>query len=138
MDFLVSDGFRTTIHVVGRVLFCMVFIMSGANHLMKTNDMTAYAASKGVPAPKAATLVSGVVIIVAAILVLLGWHRFIGAGLLAVFSIVTAVTMHAFWKETDPGAQANEMAHFLKDMALGGAALMIAFYSATVWPVSLG
>ncbi|MCH7776705.1 MAG: DoxX family protein, partial [Gemmatimonadetes bacterium] len=114
MDFLVSDGFRTTIHVVGRVLFSMMFIMSGMNHLMKLNDMSAYAKSKGVPAPKALTAVSGLMIMVGGVLVLLGWHRFIGAGLIALFLFPTAMIMHAFWKETDPAARMNEMAHFMK------------------------
>ena len=138
MDFLVSDGFRTAIHVVGRVLFSMMFIMSGMNHLMKLNDTSAYAKSKGVPAPKALTVVSGLMIMVGGVLVLLGWHRFIGAGLIAIFLFLTAMIMHAFWKETDPAARMNEMAHFMKDLAMAGAALLIAFYSRTVWPMSLG
>ena len=138
MDFLVSDGFRTAIHVVGRVLFSMMFIMSGMNHLMKLNDTSAYAKSKGVPAPKVLTVVSGLMIMVGGVLVLLGWHRFIGAGLIAIFLFLTAMIMHAFWKETDPAARMNEMAHFMKDMAMAGAALLIAFYSGTVWPMSLG
>ncbi len=138
MDFLVSDGFRTAIHVVGRVLFSMMFIMSGINHLMKLNDMSAYAKSKGVPAPKALTAASGLMIMVGGVLVLLGWHRFIGAGLIVIFLFPTAMIMHAFWKETDPAARMNEMAHFMKDMAMAGAALLIAFYSGSAWPMSLG
>jgi uncharacterized membrane protein YphA (DoxX/SURF4 family) len=138
MDFLVSEGFRTVIHVAGRVLFSMMFIMSGVNHLLKLNDTSAYAGSKGVPAPKALTAVSGVMIMVGGVLVLLGWHRFIGAGLIAIFLFSTAMVMHAFWKETDPAARMNEMAHFMKDMAMAGAALLIAFYSGGAWPMSLG
>ena len=138
MDFLVSDGFRAAIHVLGRVLFSMMFIMSGMNHLMKLNDMSAYAASKGVPAPKVVTAVSGLMILVGGVLLLLGWHRFIGAGLITIFLFPNAIVMHAFWKETDPAARMNEMAHFMKDMAMLGAALLIAFYAPTVWPISLG
>ena len=138
MDFLVSDGFRTAIHVVGRVLFSMMFIMSGMNHLMKFNETSAYAESKGVPAPKVLTAVSGLMIMVGGVLVLLGWHRFVGAGLIAIFLFSTATVMHAFWKETDPAARMNEMSHFMKDLAMAGAALLIAFYAPTVWPMSLG
>jgi len=138
MDFLVSDGFRTAMHVVGRVLFSMMFIMGGMNHLMKLNDTSAYAASKGVPAPKVLTAVSGLMIMVGGVLVLLGWHRFIGAWLIAIFLFPKAMLMHAFWKETDPAARKNETAHFMKDMAMAGAALLIAFYAPTVWPMSLG
>jgi len=138
MDFLVSDGFRTAIHLGGRVLFCTLFIVSGLNRFMKMDDMSAYAASKGVPAAKAWTAVSGIVFLVGGVLVLLGWHRFIGAGLLAIVLFFSAVLTHAFWKETESGAQTNEMVHFMTDMALAGAALMIAYYSGPAWPLSLG
>ena len=138
MDFLVSDGFRATIHIVGRVLFCLLFIMSGLNRFLKMNDVSANAASKGVPAAKAWTVVSGIVFVVGGVLVLLGWHRFIGAGLLAIVLFFSAVLTHAFWKETESGAQTNEMVHFMTDMALAGAALMIAYYSGPAWPLSLG
>ncbi len=138
MDFLTSDAFRTTIHVVGRVLFSMLFIMIGMNHLMKANDMTGYAQSKGVPAAKAAVLLSGLMILLGGVLVLLGWHRFIGAGLIAIFLIPTSFVMHTFWKETDPNTKTSEMMNFMKNMALAGAALLLAFYSGGNWPVSLG
>lgn len=124
-------------HLTGRILFAMVFIASGMNHLMKLDDMSAYSASKGVPAAKAATVVSGLIIVAAGIMVLLGWHRFIAAGLLVIFLILTAFVMHPFWKESDPQASMNEMSHFMKDLALAGAALFIAFYAALPWPMSL-
>ncbi len=137
MDFLVSDGFRTTIHVGGRVLFCMLFIMMGMMHFVKLDDVSAMAASKGVPAAKPATIVGGLMILVGGLFVLLGWHRFIGAGLIAIFSLFSATITHQFWKESDPVVKMNETAHFMKDLALAGAALLIAFYASFFWPVTL-
>ena len=137
MDFLVSDGFRTTIHVGGRVLFCMLFIMMGMMHFVKLDDVSAMAASKGVPAAKPATIVGGLMILVGGLFVLLGWHRFIGAGLIAIFLLFSATLTHQFWKESDPMVKMNETAHFMKDLALAGAALLIAFYSSGFWPVTL-
>jgi putative oxidoreductase len=125
------------VHLTGRILFAMIFIAMGMNHLMKLDDMSAYAASKGAPSSKATTAVSGLVIVAAGIMVLLGWHRFIGAALLVIFLILTAFMMHPFWKESDPQASMNEMSHFMKDLALAGAALFIAFYAALPWPMSL-
>jgi putative oxidoreductase len=46
--------------------------------------------------------------------------------------------LHPFWKESDPVARQNELAQFLKALALSGAALFMAFYGGTVWPLSLG
>ncbi len=129
--------FMPWMHLMGRILFCMIFIASGMNHLMKLDDKSAYAASKGVPAAKAATAISGLMIMVGAIMVVLGWHRFIGAGLLVAFLIPTAFVMHPFWKETDPQSSMNEMAHFMKTLGLAGAAMLIAFYAGMPWPMSL-
>jgi uncharacterized membrane protein YphA (DoxX/SURF4 family) len=128
----------TPMHLVGRILFSLIFIISGIQHITKLDAMTAYAQSKGLPAPKAAVALSGVLILVGGALVLIGWTRFIGVGLLFLFLIPTAFLMHPFWKETDPVARQNEMAHFLKVIALAGAALFIAYYGGTWWPLSLG
>ena len=125
-------------HLVGRVLFSLVFILSGLNHLTNHKGMTMYAQSKGVPMPGLAVATSGVVIMVAGLLIALGWHRFIAAALLAIFLVPTAFMMHAFWKETDPQARVGEMTHFLKDLALAGAALVLAVYAGQSWPLSLG
>ena len=125
-------------HLAGRILFSMVFIASGLNHFLKLNEGTAYAQMKGVPAPKLATIVTGLMILVGGVLVLLGWHRFIGAGLLVIFLFLSAFLTHAFWKETDPLVMQNEMSHFMKDLALAGAALLVAFYGGWSWPMSLG
>ncbi|RMH17503.1 MAG: DoxX family protein [Gemmatimonadetes bacterium] len=124
-------------HLVGRILFAMVFIGSGMNHLMKLNDMAGYAEAKGVPAAKAATALTGLMILAGGLMVATGWHRFIGAGLLVIFLVPTSFMMHAFWKESDPQAQMNEMTHFMKNMAMAGAALLIAYYAGTEWPMSL-
>lgn len=138
MDFLTSEGFRTAMHVAGRAFFAMAFIGGGMNHFMKLDDTTAYAASRGVPAPKAATVVTGLMMVVGGVFILLGWHRFIGAGLVFLFLIWAAFMMHNFWRDSDPAARKNEMSHFMKNIALAGAALLIAFYSGWSWPTSLG
>ena len=126
------------LHLVGRILFSLIFVASGISHLTKLNDMAGMAQARGVPAPKLATAVAGVMIIAGGIMVMLGWRRFIGAGLLVIFLVPTAMMMHPFWKEKDPMAQMNEMAHFMKDMALAGAALFIAYYSGSAWPMAVG
>ena len=125
-------------HLIGRILFGALFVGSGLNHLFKANEMAAYAKSKGVPAAKAVTITSGLMIVIGGAFVMLGWHRFIGAGLIVLFLLGTAFVMHAFWRESDPAMMQIEMSHFMKDLALLGAALLIAFYSGWSWPMSMG
>jgi hypothetical protein len=39
-----------------------------------------------------------------------------------------SIHMHAFWRETDEQMKANQMAHFMKNLALTGGALVL-FYA---------
>lgn len=124
-------------HLAGRTLFALVFVMSGINHLMQRQAMTEYTRSRNLPAAGAMVVLSGVVILVAGVALVLGWRRFIASGLLFLFLLGTAFFMHPFWKEDDPQAKMNEMTHFLKDLALAGGALLIAFYAGEPWPMSI-
>ncbi|GAA3858289.1 DoxX family protein [Saccharothrix violaceirubra] len=110
--------------LIGRILFVFLFFGSAIGHLTQTEAMAGYAASKGVPQPKLATAGSGVLMIVAALMLLLGVWADLGALLLVVFLLPTAFLMHDFWKQTDPQAKQQEMIAFNKDLSLAGGALM--------------
>ncbi len=129
------------IFLTGRVLFSVLFLMSGYNHLTKTGMLAQYAGSQGVPAPKLAVVVSGLMLLAGGLSVLLGYEVRWGALLLVLFLIPTAVTMHRFWGVADPMTAQNQMIHFWKNMVMAGAALMF-YYFATMypepWPYSLG
>ncbi|HCT76658.1 MAG TPA: DoxX family protein [Micromonosporaceae bacterium] len=116
--------------LIGRILFVFLFLTAGYTHFAKRKMMAGYAASRGVPASMAATLAGGVLLLAGALSILLGVWADLGALLLVIFLLPTAVLMHGFWKETDPQTRMNETTQFSKDLALGGAALMLfAFFS---------
>ncbi|MFW6691952.1 DoxX family protein [Streptomyces sp. MAR4 CNX-425] len=111
--------------LIGRILFVPLFLSSAVGHLTQTKQMGQYAAAKGVPAAEPATAGSGVLMIAGGLSVLLGVWADLGALLLVVFLVPTAVLMHAFWKEEDPQSKQMEMISFNKDISLAGAALML-------------
>lgn len=111
--------------LIGRILFSAVFLSSAVGHLTQTDVMAGYAKSRGVPAARLAVLASGVLILVGGLSVLLGIWPDVGALLLVLFLVPTAITMHAFWRETDGQARQNEMIAFTKDLALAGAAIAL-------------
>lgn len=125
-------------HLIGRIMFSLIYLEAGVKHFTQMNVMAGYAGSRGAPAPKLTVPLTGVMSLAGALSLILGWHRFIGAGLLAIFMLWTSFIMHAFWKESDPMARLNERIHFLKDIAMGGAALFMAYYAGWPWPLSLG
>jgi uncharacterized membrane protein YphA (DoxX/SURF4 family) len=125
-------------HLLGRLLFAWLFVTSGINHLTQLQGLAGYAQSKGVPAPKLMTVITGVMILVGGVCVAVGWQRFIGAALIFVALVPISWMMHAFWKAEDPMTRINEQAHFKKNVALAGAALLLACYAGGSWPLSLG
>ena len=101
--------------------------------------MAGYAESRGVQSAKVMVQVRGVAMLAGAVSILLGIWGDIGALGLAVLLIITAVMMHAFWKETDPMAKQMEMVGFNKDIALAGAALFMwvyFHYDAVPWTIT--
>jgi len=115
--------------LIGRILFVVLFLYSALGHLTATDQLAGYAASKGVPFPKPAVLISGTLLLVGGIFVLLGIWADLGALLLVIFLLPTAYLMHGFWRDSGE-ARMNEQVQFNKDLALGGASLMLfAFFS---------
>lgn len=110
--------------LIGRILFVVLFLNSAVGHFTKTSMMAEYAKSKGVPMAREATLGGGVLMLLGSLSILLGVWADLGALLLVVFLVPTAVMMHAFWKESGDGRM-MEQTQFFKDMALAGAALML-------------
>jgi putative oxidoreductase len=111
--------------LIGRILFAAVFLASSFGHLTQTEAMAGYAGSKGVPQPKLAVLGSGVLMAVGIVLIVLGIWADLGALLLVLFLVPTALIMHAFWRETDGQARQQEQIQFMKDISLAGGALLL-------------
>jgi len=126
--------------IIGSILFAFLFFGAGIGHFKASEAMTGYAKYKGLPAPKAGVLVSGALFLVGAIAVAVAAiaqgdfvvYGFFGALAIALVMFPTAVIFHNFWKETDPQAKQNEQIQFNKDIALAGAALVIAFVFAVL------
>ncbi len=110
--------------LIGRILFSALFLSAVLPHLTRTGMMAGYAKSKGVPLAWAATFVGGLLLLAGGLSVLLGIWADLGALLLVVFLVPTALFMHAFWRESGEARMA-EQTHFSKDLALAGAALML-------------
>ncbi|MDE1874536.1 MAG: DoxX family membrane protein [Patescibacteria group bacterium] len=122
--------------LIGRIAVGYYFLMNSYNHLFKSGHMTGYAASKGVPSPKAAIIVSGLLLLAGGLSVLLGVAVIWGLIALLVFMIPVTFMMHNYWKETDPMDRANQKISFWKNIAIIGLLLML-FAVPTPWPFAL-
>lgn len=111
--------------LVGRLLFGGFFLFSGLNHFLMLSTEAQFAAEKGVPAPEVAVAVSGLLLLFGGLSILVGWRPDFGVAALVVFLVVVTPIMHNFWDETGI-ARMNDMANFLKNVALAGGSLMLA------------
>jgi putative oxidoreductase len=113
------------IALIGRILFALIFLGSGATgHIGQRKGMAQYAASQGVPAADVLVVLSGLQILVGGLMVALGIWGDLGALLLLAFVVPAALLMHAFWKVQDPMQRANQQVHFMKNLALAGGSIM--------------
>jgi putative oxidoreductase len=108
--------------VLGRVLMSVIFLLSGAMKIMHLSGMAAM-----LHMSPAVLGLAGAAELAGGLSLLLGlWSR-VGALGLFIFLIPTTLMFHNFWAAA-PDHQQEQMAHFLKNLAIMGGLLMIAAY----------
>lgn len=119
--------------LISRVVFALVFLLPGIQvHLLQREQAVGMARANRTPLPEVTVPLAGLAIVAGGLMVGLGAWADVGALLLAAFSIGVAPFMHAFWREEDPQVAAGQFAHFMKNIGLAAAALMLFYvYGAT-------
>jgi putative oxidoreductase len=116
---------RDEVFLVGRIVFSLVFLLYGIRHLTQTEGSAGYAAYKKVPSARTMVLLTGVAMIAGAIAVMLGIWMDLAALGLAIYVMAAALFMHRFWEEDDVQTRQVEMAQFMKNVSIVGAALIL-------------
>jgi putative oxidoreductase len=123
----------SSIVLAGRVLFSVIFIMSGFMHF--SQQEIGYAAHAGVPMAGLLVPSSGVLALVGGLSILFGYRAKVGAWLLVLFLVPVTLMMHNFWAVKDPMVAQMQMAMFMKNVTMLGGALLISQFGAG--PLSL-
>jgi putative oxidoreductase len=132
-DEVISRDIHPYLVPLGRALFAAIFLLSVPGHF--TSAYIGLAGQAGMPMANVLVPLTGLMLLAGGLCVLLGYHARIGAWLLFLFLIPTGFLMHNFWAVTDPVMRSMQQAHFMKNLALAGGALLIAYWGAG--PVSL-
>jgi putative oxidoreductase len=115
-----------SIVMVGRILFTLIFFISGVTHF---TDIESYNAlmHESIPYRTFWVLSSGVVELAGAIMILFNRSARLGGWLLVVFLVPVTFAVHGFEMMTTDNAQmqAVQTSFFLKGLAMTGAALLI-------------
>ena len=99
--------------------------MSGYNHFKNLNMLTGYAQSKGVPMPKVAVFITGLLLLLGGAGILLGVYVEYAVLLLSVFLVGVTFKMHQYWTISDPMQRMGEQVNFYKNLGLLGGVLML-------------
>jgi putative oxidoreductase len=117
--------------LLGRLLLVLIFLSAAPRNFL--SQTAAYVASQGVPLASIFVPLSGIVSLVGALLVLLGYHGKIGAWLLVLFLVCVTPTMHKFWGITDPTKHQLQYIMFMKNLSMLGGALFISQAGTGPW-----
>ena len=111
----------------GRALLSAVFLVAGVRKIMIWGPQVAYFTKLGFPMPEVMTVLAIAIELGAGLALLAGWRTRQAAWLLALFVLIATFMAHRFW-EFDAALQANQMNHFLKNLAIiGGLAFVASF-----------
>ena len=117
---------RPAIAIAGRVLFTLIFFLSGITHFTSLADYAALMPS-AIPFRAFWVMISAVVELVGALLIVSNRYPRLGGWLIAIFLIPVTVTVHgvAMVNAADAQMRAIQTSFFLKGVAMTGAALLI-------------
>lgn len=114
------------VFLVGRIVFVLLFVLSGAAHWAKRAMMVPYTKQAGVPFAEFFVALTGGMLVAGGIGVGFGIWGDLAALLLIAFLVPTAFLMHRFWG-VDAETAMMQQPHFMKNISLAGAALVMFF-----------
>lgn len=111
--------------VPGRALLSLIFVVSGISKILTWTSTTAWMASKGIPLPSFFAAMAALLEIGAGLALLFGHGIRLASFLLFIYLIPTTLIFHGFWNAGGI-ERSNQLAHFLKNIALMGSLLLVA------------
>jgi putative oxidoreductase len=130
-----------TLFVIGRVLFVLIFILSGMQKLMDLPGTAAMIVAKipvpaalaglaaqiesatGMPIARILAVLAGIVELLGGVMIAFNFGTRFAALMLLAFTIAATVAYHDFWNQ-EGAERANNMAHALKNVSLVGGLLV--------------
>ena len=117
----------SVVGIVLRTLMCLAYLWSGVIKLFQFDATAKHFANRfGLPVPRATTALTITTQLVGSALFITGWYGWLGALLLAVFTIVATLIAYPFWRMTGV-ERSRTLETFLEHLGLAVAFLMLAY-----------
>ena len=124
---------RPSIGVAARILFTLIFFLSGITHFTTMQDYINLMPAV-IPWRAFWVMISGVVELVGATMILLNWRPRLGGWLIVLFLVPVTIVVHgtAMLTLPDPAWRAANVSFFLKGLAMIACALFITQFGVRV------
>lgn len=117
-----NTAVNNVVLLAGRLLLAWIFVHEGVFLIANFDAASAGMAKLGVPA--FALIPTIALQLLAGIAIAVGWHARLGAAMLGLFCLATALLFHTNF------ASRNELLHFEKDLAIAGGMFILMFCGA--------
>jgi len=118
---------RPLLLLLARVFIAALFLVAGTRKLLTYTATVGYFAKLGFPASEAIAVLAIVIEIGGGLMLATGWRTRWAAWLLVVFVVVATAMAHRFW-QFEPAQFANQLNHFLKNIAIVGGLIFVATF----------
>jgi putative oxidoreductase len=115
--------------LIGRSLLGLLFLIAGTRQLMFFAGSVGYFGKLGFPAPEATAWLSIIIHVVGGALLIVGWKTKWTSWLLLAMVVIATAMAHRFW-DYDATQYANQLNHFLKNLAIIGGLLYVISFGA--------
>lgn len=118
---------QSALPLVGRIGIAAIFLLSGLSKLAAPAATIGYIAASGLPLPQLGFAIALLVELAGGTALILGYRTRIVAGILAAFSVATALAFHGALGDQ------NQFIHFFKNIAMAGGLLQVVAFGAGGW-----
>jgi putative oxidoreductase len=118
---------RPLLLLLARVFIAALFLVAGTRKLLTYAATVGYMTKLGFPAPEVLTPIAIAIEIGGGLMLASGWRTRWAAWLLVAFVVVATAMAHRFW-QFEPAQFANQLNHFLKNIAIIGGLIFVATF----------
>jgi len=116
---------NNAVYAAARALMAAIFLVAGVRKLVGYAGTLGYFGALGIPMPDLVLPLTILLEIGGGMALLIGWRAGWFAAALGLFTLASALLAHRFWA-AEPAQFANQLNHFLKNVAIAGGLLLVA------------
>ena len=135
LDRLAAGVGGDAIWLLARIFIGGIFVYSGFGKLTGLEGFAASLAKNGVPMAHVMAVVGAAVELFGGLAIVLGLQTRYAALLMAAFTISATLISHRFWELQDAAALKQQSVHFMKNLAILGAFLLLFVQGGGCWSV---